>query len=196
MAALWRNLILTSSLALAAMGGCQPDANGTSGSSSGGARGVVFNDDWEDPDNPLSLHEQWTKATIKGETFTVALVTTPETRVKGLGDVPEIPEDRGMLFVFPTQQRLGFVMRDCFVDIDIAYLTDRGTVGRMYTMTVDPRREGESDAAYERRLRQYHSVIPSRLALELPGGTLERLGVEIGDEVGFKDLDALKRLAR
>jgi uncharacterized protein len=199
MAADWRTLILTSTIALAPLAGCQPEAEndaGSSSSSSSRSGGLVYDASWEAPDNPLAQHEEWTDVTLGGETFAVALALDMATRTGGLSDVPNIPEDRGMLFVFPTRQRLQFVMRDCLVDIDIAYLTDSGSVGKMYTMTVDPREEGESDFAYERRLRRYDSAFPARMALELPAGTLDRLGVKIGDQVGFGDLDALKRMAR
>lgn len=142
--------------------------------------------------NPLLAITDTTQMEVGGETFTIALAIGPDTRLKGLGDVPEIPENRGMLFLFEEDTQLGFVMRDCLVDIDIAYLTASGTIGKMYTMTVEPRLEGESDGAYERRLTRYHSRFPARMALELRAGTLERLGVSVGDRVDIPDLEALK----
>ena len=88
-----------------------------------------------------------------------------------------------MIFAFPSPQPLAFVMRDCRVPIDIGFLADDGTILNMYTMRVQPRREGESDAAYERRLVRYPSARACRLVVEFQAGTFARLGVRTGDRI-------------
>ncbi|MEM1422440.1 MAG: DUF192 domain-containing protein, partial [Planctomycetota bacterium] len=150
----------------------------------------------DEPFNPLLAMTDTTKVRINGDPFTIALALDDPTRLKGLGDVPDIPVDRGMLFVFPRDQHMGFVMRDCLVNIDIAYLTAEGRVGRMHTMTVDPRQAGEGDFAYDLRLTKYRSGFPARMALELREGTLERLGVSIGDTIEIEGLEELKERAQ
>ncbi|GAB4544441.1 MAG: hypothetical protein Tsb0013_01560 [Phycisphaerales bacterium] len=175
-------LITSFLLASALLGACTGDAPEPSPTPAGAGQ----------PDNPLLAMTDTARVTVGGERFTVALALDQDTRVKGLGDVPEIPPDRGMLFVFPTDQYLSFVMRDCKVDIDIAYLTEKGRIGRIHTMKMDPRQEGEGDFAYEMRLERYPSGFPARMALELRAGTLERLGVSVGDVVEIEDLEALK----
>lgn len=135
------------------------------------------------------------RAVIAGRIFWLEPALDEPTRVKGLGGRDSIPEDGGMLFVFPHAQVLLFVMRDCRFDIDIAYLDDAGRVLAIHTMTVEPRHPGESDIAYEQRLKRYSSRYPARFAVEVRGGTLDALNVRPGDLVHL-DLEGLKRRVR
>jgi len=135
------------------------------------------------------------RVTIDGRTFEMELALDAPTRTTGLSFRERIPEDGGMLFVFPDAQRRNFVMRDCYVPIDIIYLDGTGRVTAMHQMEVEPRREGESDAAYERRLTRYSSRFASQFVIELKGGMLDELDVEAGEKIEL-DIDRLKRLAR
>lgn len=133
---------------------------------------------------------------VRGAVFRVELALDDATRLRGLGGRASIPEDGGMLFVFPRPARLGFVMRDCLVPIDIAFLDSAGRVVSMHAMQPEPpRADGEGDYEYEARLRRYDSRFPAQFALEVAGGTFERIGLETGDLVRF-DAAGLKRRAR
>lgn len=133
---------------------------------------------------------------IAGQPFDIELAYEPEVIIKGLGGRTEIDPRGGMLFIFPSPGFREFVMRDCFTPIDIAYLDSQGVVLSKYTMSVEePRREGESDFAYNARLERYPSRYRATFVLETAGGTWERLGVKEGDRVEF-DAPALKQLAR
>jgi uncharacterized membrane protein (UPF0127 family) len=135
------------------------------------------------------------RVVVKGSTFWVEGVFDDATRIKGLGGRDSIPEDGGMLFVFPYTNMLEFVMRDCKIDIDIAFLDDSGRVVATHTMKVEPQNPGESDIDYENRLIRYPSRFASRFALELRAGTLDRLGVKPGDLLEL-DIESLKRRAK
>lgn len=124
---------------------------------------------------------------IKGETFWLEGALDSPTRIKGLGQRESIPKDGGMIFVFPTSERLEFVMRDCTFDIDIAFLDDTGRVVAIHTMVVEPKLPGESDIVYENRLKRYSSRFASRMAVEVQAGTFARLGLQTGDMI---ELDA------
>jgi len=133
---------------------------------------------------------------IGGEWFHLELAADDATRIKGLGDRDYIAPDGGMLFVFPSAQVRSFVMRDCLVPIDIAFLDAAGRVVSMHEMTVEPpRAEGESDLAYDRRLRQYSSRFPMVFAVETAGGRLKEVGLKVGDRVGL-DARRLRQRAR
>jgi len=135
------------------------------------------------------------KMTIGGETFTIELAHEPEAIVKGLGERRSLDPRGGMLFIFPRPSYRQFVMRDCYIPIDIAFLDSRGVVLSKYTMDVEPaQREGETPMAYERRLKKYPSRYKTLFVLETAGGTWDALGVEVGDQIGF-DAEALKKLA-
>lgn len=135
------------------------------------------------------------RVVIKDSTFWVEGVFDDATRIKGLGGREYIPEDGGMLFVFPYTNLLEFVMRDCKFDIDIAYLDDSGRVVATHTMKNEPRNPGESDSDYENRLKRYPSTYAARFALEVRPGTLARLGVKPGDLLVL-DTESLKKRAK
>lgn len=132
---------------------------------------------------------------IKGEAFDLEPALNQTTRYRGLGGRASLPERGGMIFAFPFSERLEFVMRDCLIDIDIAYLNNDGRVVSMHTMINEPREPGESDSAYEERLTRYPSQFPARFAVEVRGGLLRELGLEVGDVLEF-DRGALKARAR
>lgn len=133
---------------------------------------------------------------IKGTWFHLETALTPQARQEGLGGRDFIADNGGMLFVFPTPQRLAFVMRHCPVPIDVAFLDQAGRVLVIHEMTPEkPQEDGESDSAYEQRLKQYPSRFPAQFAVETAGGRLSDIGLEAGDVVDL-DLERLKRAAR
>lgn len=122
--------------------------------------------------------------------FKLEVASKDDSRFKGLSDRTEIPEDGGMLFVFPRKARLYFVMRDCPVDIDIIFLDDRGRITAMHEMKAEPpRRPDEPKPAnatdpdpYDNRLKRYSSRYEAQYALEFKGGTLATMDppLEVG----------------
>ena len=135
-------------------------------------------------------------AVIAGTTFMLDAALDDASRVKGLGGRDVIDPKGGMVFVFPFRGVLSFLMRDCPVPIDVAFLDDVGRVMTMHEMLAEaPRAEGESLDAYERRLKRYSSRYPCRVVVEVAGGTLRSLGVKEGDKITL-DIDGLKRRLR
>ncbi len=133
--------------------------------------------------------------TIGGQKFMLEIAADNASRELGLGQRQSIEPRGGMIFVFPLPGVRGFVMRDCPIPIDIAYVDDAGRILGMYAMQPEePRREGESREAYESRLKVYSSRFPCRFVIEVAGGTLAKLGVQPGDVVTF-DAEALKKRA-
>lgn len=105
----------------------------------------------------------------------VEIAADPDTRHRGLGGRDEIPEGTGMLFIFPREQALSFHMLDCRVPLDVAFISARMRIVEIRTMAV------EADPANPTCL--YPSRLPVRYALEVAGGTFQRLGVKVGDRV-------------
>lgn len=126
---------------------------------------------------------------LNGRSLTVELALNKADQQQGLSDRPGLADDRGMLFVFPREQRLAFVMRRCHFDIDIAFIDASGEVVATHQMTVEP---PETD---ERDLTQYPSNTPALMALELNAGGLERYGLTPGVRLDLPVLE-LKRRAR
>ena len=117
------------------------------------------------------------RITIAGRAFELELALTEAQRYQGLSDRAWIPEDGGMLFVFPDAARRAFVMRRCLVPIDLVYLDADGRVLNMHRMEIEP---------YDRpewMLRRYRSDGPAQYVIELAGGTLDELELARGDRV-------------
>lgn len=125
--------------------------------------------------------------TIRGEIFTLDLALDDATRFKGLSGRETIPDDGGMLFVFPVPRTLNFVMRDCPTPIDVIFLGPNGRIVAMHAMQPEP-------GVAEADLTRYSSKWDAQFALELKGGTIARLGIENGERIDLP-LEDLKRLA-
>lgn len=127
---------------------------------------------------------------IGGERFRLEVAAEPQVMYRGLGGRKVIPRNGGMLFVYPVPGPLAFVMRDCPVPIDVAFLDAEGRVVNVLTMQPEPpRRPDESVAAYEGRLPNHPSAGPAQYAIELAGGRFAELGVGKGDRIAL-DPDA------
>lgn len=103
--------------------------------------------------------------------FEVEVADTPEARAEGLMYRRELAADHGMLFIFAERAKQTMWMKNTFIPLDMLFLSPDGTVLHLVERTVP------------------HStdIISSRLrvqaVLELPGGTVERLGLRVGDKV-------------
>lgn len=133
--------------------------------------------------------------TVKGQTFFMEVAATDAKRFKGLGGRELVEDDGGMIFIFPRPRALGFVMRDCLVPIDIAFLDQFGTVVQTHEMPVELPDPGESREDYLAGLTTYSSNAAAMFALEFKAGKLRELGLERGDKVEL-DTTRLQRMAR
>jgi uncharacterized membrane protein (UPF0127 family) len=132
---------------------------------------------------------------IGGETFHLELAADEASTTRGLMHRDAVPDDGGMLFVFPRAELRTFWMGHCLIDIDIIFLDGRGRVTATHTMKAEtPQAEGETDAAYRARMPDYSSRLPAQFAIELKAGSLERLDVAFEDRIEL-DLERLKAAA-
>ncbi len=88
-------------------------------------------------------------------------------RARGLMHRTALAENRGMLFVFRSEERLSFWMRDTLIPLSIAYMDTEGRIVDIQDM--EPSTEG------------YDSAEPAQYALEVNQGFFEEHGVEVGD---------------
>lgn len=121
---------------------------------------------------------------VGGEVFETEIAADMASRTKGLGGRPSMGRNEAMLFVFPVSGPLGFWMKDCSMDLDIAFMDRNGTVTAVHTMLKEaPRAADESEQAYEARLKRYASEKDALYAFEFVPGTLERLGIRPGQTI-------------
>jgi uncharacterized membrane protein (UPF0127 family) len=133
---------------------------------------------------PLRSGLTTTRVTVRGVTLTVEVARTPVEQMRGLGGRTWIDPNGGMLFPFGGPHVTAFVMRDCPIPIDVAFLDEGGRVLSIHEMKPEaPRRSDESVEVYETRLHAYPSGLPAWFALETAGGRLRELGVQAGDRI-------------
>lgn len=100
------------------------------------------------------------------------IVTTLAQQERGLGGRKEIPDNYGMLFVFPQKERYGFWMKDMLVSIDIIWLNDDGTISKI-----------DANVAPETYPKAYYPPAPLRYVLETQAGFASRNGWHVGSKV-------------
>ena len=107
---------------------------------------------------------------VGGQPLRVHVVDRPNSRRLGLMHVRELPEDEGMLFVYPRPQDMSFWMRNTYIPLSIAYIESDGRIRDILDMA--PHDEGS-----------HPSTGAVRFALEVNQGWYERHGVAEGDRV-------------
>lgn len=102
--------------------------------------------------------------------FEVEIADTAQNRSRGLMFRAEMPDDRGMLFVFEEQRRVGFWMRNTPMPLDLLFIDSDGRIGAI--------EQGEpfSDAPIS-------PAVASQFVLELKAGTARTRGIAEGDVV-------------
>ncbi|MFP4140143.1 MAG: DUF192 domain-containing protein [Planctomycetota bacterium] len=114
------------------------------------------------------------RVTIGDRTWTAEVAAGRHSRWKGLSGRESLSAQRGMLFVFPSEDVRSFCMRGCSFDIDIAFINARREIVTIHQMKEEPDRLG---------VVPYSSEVPVKYALEVLGGELGRAGVTVGDRV-------------
>lgn len=110
---------------------------------------------------------------IKGAVLWAELADRPASREQGLMFRRSLPEDEGMLFVFEYPQIQSFWMRNTFLPLDIAFLSEQRAIINILTMT--PLDEGP----------RYRSLAPALYVIEANAGWFQKNGIKPGDRAEF-----------
>ena len=129
------------------------------------------------------------RVVLAGRTFNLELALDPPSRHRGLSDRDHLLDDGGMLFVFPNPRLLDFVMRRCLIPLDLIYLGPGGRVVAIHRMQIEPYDTPDN------KLRRYSSNWPAQFAIELPGGTIDTLKLDLGMQIQLP-FKTLKHKAR
>lgn len=123
------------------------------------------------------MPERFVKARFKSperialsEPLHLELAVTPDEKSRGLMGRQSLPRNHGMLFVFTSANRWGFWMRETFIPLDIAWLSEAGVVVELGHLT--PRDE-----------KMKVPRMPARYAIEVNAGVLKQLDVKVGDQL-------------
>lgn len=108
--------------------------------------------------------------TIGGHKLTAEVAATESARSTGLMHRRMMPENRGMLFVFPTVERHGMWMMNTYLPLSVAFLDSEGVIINIEDMA--PHTQNTHSAAR-----------PARYALEMNKGWFAKRGLKAGEKV-------------
>ncbi|MGA9523400.1 MAG: DUF192 domain-containing protein [Myxococcaceae bacterium] len=104
----------------------------------------------------------------------VEVAANDPARQRGLMWRTELPEGKGMLFIFPQSRVNSFWMRNTLIPLDMAFIGEDGVIVGVVTQAVP------------KSLASRGVSTPSKYVLEVPGGWFEKIGVRPGSKVTFQ----------
>ncbi|HAD81429.1 TPA: DUF192 domain-containing protein [Candidatus Edwardsbacteria bacterium] len=113
------------------------------------------------------------KLTVGQSVLWVEVVDNPRSREQGLMFRKTMPGDEGMLFIFEYPQMQSFWMRNTYLPLDIAFISEQGVIINILTMK--PLDEGP----------RYRSLAPALYVIEANAGWFGQNGIKAGDQVRF-----------
>ena len=105
--------------------------------------------------------------------ITCEIASTPQKRSEGLMNRVELPDDKGMLFVYETPQNLSFWMKNTLIPLDIIFLDETGVVINIESADIEP------DVS-DKDLTRYYSLRPAQFVVEVNQGLSTLYGIEEG----------------
>lgn len=111
---------------------------------------------------------------LKGQRYQVELAMDEASRSQGLMFRDQLPQQQGMLFVFPVQAPQAFWMRNTRIPLDILYFDQA-----LRLVSITP----EAPPCHATRCPAYPSRGPARFVLELNAGHARQLGLKPGDRL-------------
>jgi uncharacterized membrane protein (UPF0127 family) len=110
--------------------------------------------------------------TAAGHTYTLKIASTDAAREKGLGGLPGISRNSGMLFTYPAQSTLCFWMKDTHFPLDMIWLNTQQQVTH-----IEP---GVQPARYPRQF-----CARGQYVVELNAGQALAAGIKPGQTLNF-----------
>jgi hypothetical protein len=107
---------------------------------------------------------------VDGHKLTAEVAYSDADRTRGLMHRRMLPENRGMLFVFPQTTSLSFWMKNTYIPLSIAFIDDTGTIiniADMKPLTTDA----------------HNSAGPARYALEMNRGWFRKHDIGSGAKI-------------
>jgi uncharacterized membrane protein (UPF0127 family) len=107
---------------------------------------------------------------VGNDVLTVEVAATPGQRGRGLMFREKLPDDRGMLFIFPDDRVLEFWMRNTSIPLSIAFADASGQIVRIADLEPFLEMPVSSGAL-------------ARYALEVNRGWFDKRGIQSGDAI-------------
>lgn len=119
------------------------------------------------------------EAQVGDKKISLILAKSDKDRMKGLSGRNNLPEDRGMLFLFEKKGEYGFWMRDMKFSIDIIYIDDNTVV---YLI------ENAPAGGQAPNLTVYTPDTPVNRVLELNAGSAKKYDIKKGTKIIFRGI--------
>jgi uncharacterized membrane protein (UPF0127 family) len=108
--------------------------------------------------------------TVGNHTLQVEIADTALAWRQGLMNRPSLPENQGMLFVYPSAKPRSFWMKDTSIPLDVAFLNQAGVI-----FQIEPMQPYDEEHRVSRQ--------PAWYALEVNQGWFAKRGIKVGDPV-------------
>ncbi len=105
--------------------------------------------------------------------ITCEIASTPKELSEGLMNRQELPEDKGMLFIYETLQNLSFWMKNILFPLDIVFLDEEGIVINVESADIEP-------GVPDNELKRYNSFRPAQFVVEINQGLSTLYGIKEG----------------
>lgn len=115
------------------------------------------------------------EAKIKNQTFYLQKAITQEEKEKGLMNVKQLDEDKGMIFIYNDEQPRMFWMKNTLIPLDQIFINENKEV-------VDIKQNFQP--CIEDPCPSFISK-PAMYVIEIKGGLAEKLNLNIGDKLEF-----------
>ncbi|MFC4439237.1 MULTISPECIES: DUF192 domain-containing protein [Natrialbaceae] len=167
---------LAATLSSVGLAGCLDAINGSEGTTKESGS--------SDDESSTEVHADYESTDVRVTTpdgdelgeVTAAIADTQELQRLGLSDTEELPEDRGMLFVYETVEDRTFAMPDMSFGIDIIFADDEGVITSIFHAPEPGPDEDGTEEIYPGR---------GQYVLEVVYEWTSERGVEEGDVLEF-----------
>lgn len=126
--------------------------------------------------NVFNQNLNYFKTCINKQCFDTRIADTPQMRAKGLMGESNLPEDEGMLFLFPFKSKPGFWMKGTKIPLDILFIDDNDII--VYSVK-------NAQPCLDKECPVYKPSREITKVLEINGGTSNKLGIKVGQEVQY-----------
>jgi uncharacterized protein len=128
-----------------------------------------------------------TTVTIGDASFAIELAVTLQQRAQGLSGRPSLAPGTGMLFIFGSESRHSFWMKDMRFPLDMVWISAEYAVVDI-TEDVPPPDPGQTTSD----LPTYMPAEPAQYVLEINAGEAGSADIRIGDMVEFGGFHLIK----
>jgi len=119
-------------------------------------------------------------ATINDQEFKLDVADTDTEKENGLSNRSDLPQDRGMLFIFDKPDYYSFWMKNMKFPIDIIFIRD-GAIVTIYSNLEHPTPTEQNPPIYQPKS-------PANMVLEINAGLSSKYGFKEGDKIELENL--------